>query len=205
MGILQSLFSGKDVVGVFEIDHYDNGDIVLRSTVTPSFSYVAYAFYFDRLVFNSGDLLGQRLFRSIKALAVEAFTKVVQADGDVPLEDQEYLPSYPLASTVVPRSAGRVDLHVKAELRRRGHQCFMNTEFTPESFSDTERVAREGCQALFVHLYNAGDKNTKFFMPVLVNKQCEWYEQNGVPSITQITAAPMAGIEAVYQISSSSS
>ena len=60
----------------------------------------------------------------------------------------------------------------------------------------------EGCETLFVHLFNTGEKETKFFLPVVVMAQCNWYQDHGHPSISQIYTAAYAGIAAEYHIAS---
>ena len=56
-------------------------------------------------------------------------------------------------------------------------RAFIEAEFTPETYFDIENEVRKGCEAMFVHLFDTGDKETKFMLTLALMAQCTWYRE----------------------------
>ena len=127
-------------------------------------------------------------------LAAETVEKVLEPeDIEIPLEER-VCPCRTKSRVVGASNAERV-LRVVANVYEKGERVFMEAEFTPKTCSNIEYEVRKGCEAMFVHLFDAGDKETKFLLPLALMAQCTWYEENGYPSVVQLTEAASAAVQ----------
>lgn len=193
-------FSRKKKLGQFVLRHYAEGELVVENSLTWSLSIINFALYLDRLVYDIGGFDGERLWRLLFDAASEVFEDVVRADTGEQLEERRF--HRPMEFRVVSDPPGSEPLVETAILVEKGCHYFCELTTRPIAAEEPEETLIQGCEALFAHLFNHGDKGLKFFLPVVVLAQCNWYDEHGLPSISKITAAPYAGFAAMQALTS---
>jgi hypothetical protein len=108
--------------------------------------------------------------------------------SDVPLEDRQY--SFQTAFKVVSSSTGGNPLVETGRLVQKGERYFCETSSAPWTYPNIEKTVIAGCETLFVHLFNTGSKDVKCFLPVVLMAQCNWYQENGHPTLTSQGRCP---------------
>ncbi|GEM_PF-6307460 len=191
-------------IGVFKLSHYPSKEVVYESDLRPGLMVVGYGFYLDKLVYNLGEAKGTELYNKIFVIASGVVEKLDKED-DFPEGKRTSIEKYSVAGTTEYRlvniSSGDNPLVAVAELwERKNGSRYVQTHFSPKVYPDTEGVVAGGCEALFIHLFNEGDKQTKFFLPMFIIGQVNWYQENGYPGLMKVGQAPYAGMAVVRQI-----
>lgn len=197
MGFLD-FFSKKNVVGNVIADHYDTCEIVIQNPFDWVHTVTVFALYLDRLAHDIGGASGEALWRRLFFLASDIHDNVIRADSEQPLENRAYEAA--LAWRVVSAPTGNNRLRETLTLIEKGGHYFVECRTDPFSAPEPEKQLSQGCEAIFVHLFNAGSKEQKFFLPLVVIAQCNWYQENGLPGLSRITAAPYRGLSLMQQL-----
>jgi len=196
-------FFGKKgkLVGNFELSHYLSKGIVYKTDLRPGLAALNYGFYLDKVVYNLGKDNGTRLYKRIAEIAsadaIEGKDQVSEKERP-PLE--ECTLSINTEYRIVESCEVGNPLIAKAELWEGGKRYYIQTDFSPQNYPDTEKVVAGGCEALFVYMFNQGNKEEKFALPFFFVGQTNWYEENGYPSVGKVGLAPYAGMAVVRQI-----
>lgn len=197
------LFSRKEEVGEFIIDHHANGDLVFQTTLNPNMTLINFAFYFGKTVYDLGEYEGTQLWKKLFATSTDVFNNVVVPDSAIELEDRRF--DKETRFKVVPSSTGSDYLRETVGLFQKGDVFFCETMSAPPDYPQTEDTLIQGIETLFVHLFNSGPKDVKFFLPVVVMAQCNWYIDNGFPSMLSLNGPAYQGINTMMQLAQQAS
>lgn len=192
------LFSKKEEIGTFEIYHHPNGELVFLNSLDSTMTIMNFALFIGKLVYDLDARRADELWRLMYRLASDIFENVIRKETDVPLLQRRY--DYKTKYTVVQSSSASNPMKETAKLVKKGEHFFCETSTSPMAYPNAEDTVIAGCETLFVHLFNTGTNDIKFFLPVAMMAQCNWYVDNGLPSISQITAAPYVGFIAMQRL-----
>jgi len=192
------IFSKKSVIGNVVADHYDTGEVVVQNPFDWVHTIMLCALYLDRLAHDIGGTAGEKLWNRLFFLASDAYANVIRGESQKPLEERSYSPA--LDYHVVRTSSGGNRLRETITLVEKSDHYFVECRTEPLTAPEPEKRLSLGCEALFVHFFNTGERQQKFFLPAVIMAQCNWYQENGLPTMSQITAAPYRGLALMQQL-----
>jgi hypothetical protein len=192
------LFSRTTVVGNVLVDHYETGVIVVQNPFDWVHTIMVCALYLDRLAHDIGGLGGEVLWKRLFFLASDVHANVLRVESQQPLGERLFTPA--IEYHAVTRSPGGDRLREKITLVEKSGHYFVECRTEPLTANEPERRLALGCEAMFVHFFNTGEPQQKLFLPVVIMAQCNWYQEHGIPTMSQITAAPYRGLALMQQL-----
>lgn len=191
------IFSKKEEVGEMSLYLYPNHEMVIHNTFSHpdqwDMTVIAFSLFLGKTVYDLRDQRGTALWKSIFSLASSAFEVVREKDG-IPIEEK-LLQAQPLFKVVQSEQSIGNYLKETGKIVQKNNLYFCETSSTPSSYPDIEDTVMSGLESAFIYLFNTGNKQLKFCLPIVLVAQCNWYQENGFPSFSTFNQAAWHGID----------
>ena len=193
-----ALFAKKVLLYEFTLAHYHNRRLVFKGKNATSDAddesvlKIAYLYYFDQLVYNVGPPVCERFWQQIGQRAAQG-TEACKTDND---------PQHPAQTEFQVVSTPPEGKHVLATVKlvSKNNNPFIEATFSPITYPNTEMTVMAGCEGLFVHLFNSMHPVGRMLLAFSAFFQASWYEENGCPSVRQLSAAPSYGMNRTVEL-----
>ena len=152
-----------------------------------------YLFYLDKLIYNLGAQ-GPRLIQSMMtkseaqmmALHDDMNASVIVDEGDYYAVERSSVTSSSLAAV--------------ATLFQKGEGVFIETQFNPLSFPNTEGVVISGCSGLFSHIVASLEDHGPSLFAAAVYMATNNYLEQGLPGSRSLGITPMLAFNRMTEL-----